>query len=248
MDRHEVVLRDLGDAVQAARKARGLTRRALAQRSGVSERFLAEIEAGRGNPSLLRLDDLALALDASVADLLRPRGADAVGRARALALLGLRGAGKSTVGKMLAAELGWSFVELDAVVEEQSGLALQELFELHGDDYYRRSERQALEHVLAGSDPLVLATGGGLVTEPRTFEVLRQRSKTVWLRAAPEDHWARVVAQGDTRPMQGHDRAFEHLCTILAERERLYRLADATVDTTGRSPEQVCARLVALVG
>jgi XRE family transcriptional regulator, aerobic/anaerobic benzoate catabolism transcriptional regulator len=239
-----VMLANLGGAVRQSRKVHGWTRRQLAVKSGVSERFLADIETGRGNPSLLRILDLATCLGTTPAALLQASPRLAVARGRVVALLGLRGAGKSSVGERLASSLGWRFIELDALVEEQAGLGLPEMFELHGQPYYRRMERQALESVLDTSDPVVVATGGGLVTEPTTFELLQGGAETVWLRASPEDHWERVVAQGDMRPMQGHDEAFAHLCAILEERERLYEKAHLTIDTSAATLEAVCGELV----
>lgn len=246
MDAKSEFLRSLGRQVHALRKDRSWSRRELSQRSGVSERFLAEIESGRGNPSLGRLYDLSLSLGTTPAAVLQsaPMRSLASGSgARTIALLGLRGAGKSSVGLALAERLQWPFVELDIVVEEQAGMRLAELFELHGQAYYRRLERQALETVLKRADPVVLSTGGGLVTEPRTYELLQANTDTVWLRAAPEDHWERVVAQGDTRPMQGNDEAFVHLCSILQERERLYEQAQFTVDTSATPFEEVCVQV-----
>lgn len=241
------MLANLGHTVRGLRKARGWTRRELAEHSGVSERFLAEIETGRGNPSLLKVFDLASCLGTTPSALLRTAPPAVSGGRRIVALLGLRGAGKSSVGKRLADKLGWKFVELDSLVEEQAGLSLSEMFELHGQAYYRRMERQALESLLDGDDPVVLSTGGGLVTEPATFELLQSCAETVWLRAKPEDHWERVVAQGDTRPMQGNDEAFAHLCAILEERERLYEKAGVTIDTSATSLDDVCAELASRV-
>ena len=246
MDAKSTLLSNLGRTVRAARQARSWTRRELAQRSGVSERFLAEIENGRGNPSLARLFDLAVSLDTTPEGLLRrPALKDPEGEGRRIvALLGLRGAGKSSVGARLAERLACGFVELDQVVEEQSGLSLAEMFELHGQGYFRRQERLALEHLLEQGEPLVLATGGGIVTEPATFELLRKHAHTVWLKAQPQDHWSRVVAQGDMRPMQGDDdEAYLHLVSILEERERLYEQAHVTVETSGCSLDEVCEAL-----
>lgn len=254
MDAKAEFLQALGHRVHGLRKARSWSRRELAQQSGVSERFLAEIENGRGNPSLGRLYDLALSLGTTPAALLpaAPPGSLAptgVGSTqRTIALLGLRGAGKSSVGRALAERLQRSFVELDALVEERAGMRLAELFDLHGQAYYRRLERQALEAVLERVDPVVLSTGGGLVTEPRTYDLLQARAETVWLRASPEDHWQRVLAQGDTRPMQGNDEAFTHLCSILQERERLYEQAHLTIDTSTTPFDEVCSQLVEKFG
>lgn len=228
------MLKNLGMTVRGLREARSWTRRELARRSGVSERFLAEIESGRGNPSLLRILDLATSLNTTPGGLLGAPTVAAEVR-QVVALLGLRGAGKSTVGAALASALGWEFVELDDRVEQLAGLSLGEMFELHGQDYYRRQERQALDGLFGGGAPLVLATGGGLVTETATFDRLREGAFTIWLRARPEDHWERVIAQGDMRPMEGNDEAFAHLRAILAERERLYAQAEWTFDTSSKT-------------
>lgn len=248
MDPKILLQTNLGVAVRDRRKARGWSRRELAAQSGVSERFLAEIETGRGNPSLSRLFDLAVSLQTTLVELLQDAAASPMGDRQVIALLGLRGAGKSSVGRELADRLGWQFVELDALIEEQSGLRLSEMFELHGQPYYRRMERQALESLLEAGEPVVLATGGGLVTEPETFELLKRHAKTVWLRARPEDHWERVVAQGDTRPMQDNDEAFAHLCAILEERERLYEQAQVTVDTSGVELSELVANVQTALG
>jgi len=233
------VLRRLGELVRALRKARGWSRRELSHRSGISERFLADVEGGSANPSLLKLLDLGQALSVDLALLLGGLGG-ASGRARpTIALLGLRGAGKSTVGPLLAQRLGWPFVELDALVEEVTGLLLGEIFQVHGEAYYREAERQALERLLVGSPRCVVAVGGGLVTSPATFALLRGAARTVWLRAAPEDHWQRVLAQGDTRPMADNERAFADLRRILAEREPLYCQAESTVETSGKDVHAV---------
>ena len=249
MDEKLAFLQSLGRQVHSLRKARSWSRRELAEHSGVSERFLAEIENGRGNPSLGRIYDLAVSLETTPVALMQPAGmvslssAQAAAGARTIALLGLRGAGKSSVGKALAERLERPFVELDVLIEEQSGMRLAELFELHGQAYYRRLERQSLKTVLERDEPVVLSTGGGLVTESRTYALLQEHAATVWLRATPEDHWERVVAQGDTRPMQGNDEAFVHLCAILEERERLYEQAQLTIDTSTTSFDDVCSQL-----
>lgn len=242
MRHHRAWLTDLGARLRELRKARGWSRRELAGASRISERFLADVETGSGNPSLLRLFELADALGTTPAALLGDAGA---GGARVIALLGLRGAGKSSVGKRLARALGWRFVELDARVEQRSGLTLPEIFAIHGEAHFRRVEREALLAVLDEAEPTVLATGGGIVTEPETFELLKRRATTVWLRARPEDHWGRVVAQGDTRPMANNGQAFADLGAILEQRERLYRQAQLTVETSGRSVAAIGAELAA---
>lgn len=236
MVHHHPLLRHLGETVRALRKARGWSRADLAAQTGISLRFLADVESGTANPSLLRLCELAQALGTEVQTLLAGASVDvrAERTTRHIALLGLRGAGKSTVGPLVAARLGRGFVELDDHIESETGLQIAELFQVHGEAYYRQAERQALERVLAGT-ACVVAVGGGLVTEPATFSLLRAVATTVWLRAAPEDHWQRVLAQGDTRPMADNERAFQDLRRILAAREPLYRQADLVVDTANRS-------------
>jgi XRE family aerobic/anaerobic benzoate catabolism transcriptional regulator len=148
-----------------------------------------------------------------------------------VALLGLRGAGKSTIGPKLAERLGLPFVELDRVIEQAAGLSLAELFELHGEAYYRRLERETLGTLLSGGG-VVVATGGSLVSDRETYQMLRERATTVWLRARPEDHFSRVLTQGDRRPMAAHPHAMSELKALLAARERLYAQADHTVDTS----------------
>ncbi|MGE0143969.1 MAG: shikimate kinase [Planctomycetota bacterium] len=218
------------------------TRRELANRTGVSERFLAEIEAGRANPSVLTICDLAAAFECEPVELL---GGHPPARAKSrsnppIALLGLRGAGKSTVGRELSVRLGLPFVELDAEVERRTGMKLGQIFELNGESSFRRSEREALRALLDDDrGALVIATGGGIVTDPETFALLRERTWTVWLEARPQDHWQRVVAQGDTRPMQGQDAAFDGLVAILDQRRRLYSQAAITVQTSGRDVRSI---------
>jgi XRE family aerobic/anaerobic benzoate catabolism transcriptional regulator len=243
VDHHHPLLASLGKAVRSLRQARGWTRRELARESGISERFLADVERGLANPSVLRLLVLAQALGTGLGELV---GSSVAAVDRSLvALLGLRGAGKSTVGPLLANALGRKFVELDARVEAMTRLGLGELFELHGEAYYRRAERQALQEIVASEPRCVLAVGGGLVTEAETFSLLRSVATTVWLRARPADHWERVRAQGDLRPMADNARAFEDLGQILAEREPLYRRADLTVDTSRRSASEVVQAVLA---
>jgi XRE family aerobic/anaerobic benzoate catabolism transcriptional regulator len=228
----------VGARVRAQRERRGLTRRELSERSGVSERFLAQLETGQGNISLARFADVAAALAASPAELLA--GTEEARRPAAVALLGVRGAGKSSVGARLAARLGAPFVELDQTIEHTAGLTLGELFELHGEAHYRRLEREALRAVLDGS-PVVLATGGSIVSDSGSYALLRSRARTIWLRARAEDHWDRVIRQGDRRPMAENPHAFAELRQLLAAREPLYARAHHIVDTSGRSVDEVIA-------
>jgi XRE family aerobic/anaerobic benzoate catabolism transcriptional regulator len=291
------LLAALGRRIRAAREARGESRSALAARSGVSLRFLAQLESGSANISLLRLHEVAQALGLGIAPLLEeaatPRPAvSGISRAprharqllaqptaRAavealvagrtepelqevrdwlaarfamaggplVALLGLRGAGKSTVGHRLARRLRVPFYELDALIETAAGIPLAQIFELQGDAYYRRLERETLARFLATTPAGVLATGGGLVTDPETYALLRRRCRTVWLRAEPELHWQRVMRQGDRRPMRDNPAAMQELRALLAARTPLYAQSDHTIDTTGQSAVHVTARIAALI-
>ncbi len=229
----------LGRRVRQRRLHLGLTLRDLAARAALSARFLMEVEAGRGNISLRRLAAIAHALGAELAELVAAPRPEA-GRPM-VALLGLRGAGKTTVGRGLARRLKVPFLELDTVIAERAGLALGEVFSLYGEDYYRRLEREVLTDLLSAARPGVIAVGGGLVTAPDTFALLRRHAVTVWLRARPVDYWNRVMKQGDQRPMKEHPQARDALRDIIARREPLYRQADVTVDTTTLTVAQTVA-------
>lgn len=231
----------LGARVRGLRKERGLTIARAADASGLSERFLSDVEAGRGNISVVKLDRLARALGSSPASLLETEGPLRV------ALLGLRGAGKSTVGALVARRFSAPFFELDALVERAAGLPLAELFAVHGEAYYRRIEREALARLLAEPGSFVLAVGGSLVTDPATFGMLASATTTVWLKAKPSEHMNRVAEQGDRRPMTARSDAMTELKSILAARAPLYAKANHTVDTSGVAPEKVAERVVGVV-
>jgi len=221
--------------VRKLRKARGFTRAALAERSGLSVRFLARIEASEGNVSLVRLGHLAEALGTTPGELIRPED-DPTG---VLALVGMRGAGKSTVGPILARRLSVPFVEMDAWIVEASGLPLDQIFELHGERYYRKLERETMERILDRERAAVIAAAGGVVNEPTTWRLLLERTTVVWLRARPEDHWSRVVGQGDRRPMADHPDAMAELRAMLSARQSRYAQAHVVVDTSERDPGEI---------
>jgi XRE family aerobic/anaerobic benzoate catabolism transcriptional regulator len=235
----------VGAAVRGHRERLGWSRRELATQSGVSERFLAQLETGDGNISLRRFADVARALGTAPSALLAP--ADAPSGITPIALLGVRGAGKSSVGSALARRLGVSFIELDQRIEQTAGLPLGEVFALHGEAYYRRIEREVLTQLLAEPAPMVVATGGSIVNDPVNYALLRARCRTFWLHARAEDHWSRVVAQGDLRPMGENPHAFAELSALLAARAKLYGQADHTVDTTGRRVSQVVTAIAELL-
>lgn len=251
-------LRALGDRVRTARGSTGLSRRALSERTNISERYLAQLEGGSGNISISLLNRVAQALNvpitALVADedpmvallstapddkrqrvisLLSPEP-DHGGR---IALIGLRGAGKSTLGRLVAARLGVPFHELADQIAAAAGVSVSELFALYGLDGYRRLEREALDRMISGG-PMVLAVAGGIVEHPETFATLLKNFQTVWLRARPDEHMERVRAQGDERPMAGNPQAMRDLRALLTARESEYARASLTVDTSGRTARE----------
>src|SRR6195256_1373862 len=229
----------LGERVRAWRTEHGMTRKQLSVASGVSERYLAQLEAGQGNMSVLLLRKVARAMGVGVERLVREEDP----QQKPIALLGLRGAGKSTLGAKLAEALKVPFVELDREVEKEAGAQLGEVFAMYGQDAFRRFERRALQRVLNQKERAVIAAGGSLVTDPDTYQLLLDRCLCVWLKAAPEEHMARVIAQGDMRPFKGRSAALDEIRRLLADRERLYGRADVTLDTSGKSLRQSLAEI-----
>src|SRR2546427_6023869 len=224
----ESVLSQIGRRVRARRTSMGWTLKEIAERSGISPRFLCDLEAGKGNISVARLADVAEALDVPIVSLVSTDEEEK----RVVALVGLRGAGKSTVGKALAKHLGVRFIELDALIESDTNLVLGELFSLHGEAYYKRRAYDLLVKVLMQNEPMVIATGGSVVTDPETWQLLKRRTYTVWVKATPEDHWKRVLVQGDIRPMANRTSAMGELRSILSLRAPLYAEAAQTIDTS----------------
>jgi XRE family transcriptional regulator, aerobic/anaerobic benzoate catabolism transcriptional regulator len=271
----------VGELVRLARARRGMARRQLAQASGASERYLAQIESGQGNPSVSMLKAIAEALDLpvvallpridgrtaeldrivdllvqlpqselrAVADMIENRVAReaAPDRARRIALVGLRGAGKTTLGRMLADHRGVPFIELDRIVEQDYGARVPDLIEMAGIATFRRHERACLERVIAEHAAAVIATAGGIVSSPETYALLLRRTHTVWIKARPEEHMARVMEQGDFRPMAQNREAMSDLNAILEARRADYARAQAQLDTAGETAEASFAKLRQIV-
>jgi XRE family aerobic/anaerobic benzoate catabolism transcriptional regulator len=228
----------LGERVRAWRAEHGTTRKALASSSGVSERFLAQLESGQGNISVLRLRALAHAMRVPLESLVSETQ-----KKELVALIGLRGAGKSTLGAKLAEALKAPFVELDKEVEKEAGAALGEVFAMYGQDAFRRFERRALERVLAQHERAVIAVGGSLVTDAATYDLVLNRCRCVWLKTSPQEHMARVIAQGDMRPFKGRSAALDEIRKLLEDRESLYARAGLAVDTSGKTVKQSLTEL-----
>ena len=238
----------LGRRVRELRENQELTRKVLAQEANVSERYLGQLESGEGNISVILLRRIAVALHVPLTSLFPADSGVADARRRRIALIGLRGAGKTTLGSMLATHLSVPFIELDREVERDAGLPTSEIFTLYGQAGYRRTERRCLERTLTAHEQAVIAVGGGVVSEGDTFQLLLAHCYTVWLKAAPEEHMARVIAQGDLRPMAGNQEAMTDLRRILTSREPLYGKADAVVDTSARTLQESFAALRHVIG
>ena len=276
----EAYLIELGQRVRSMRAVRGMSRKVLAQASGVSERYIAQLESGQGNVSIVLLRRVAEATGAPLEDLVaepahqpqdwallrellrkaapaviadvkavlggqtveRPQPAHiAVDR---VALIGLRGAGKSTLGRMAAERLGWRFVELNKEIEREAGFSIGEVFSLYGQDGYRRYEAAALERIIAEPGAMILATGGGIVSEPVTFERLLASFFSIWVKTSPAEHMSRVRKQGDLRPMGADKAAMAELITILQSREPFYSRARISLDTSNATLEQSLAAML----
>lgn len=240
------LLNELGQRIREMRTAAGLNVSELARESGLSRRYVTETEAGRANPTIGKLAALAAALRVPLRELC-DLGQATSSRTERIALLGLRGAGKSSIGRRLALALDAPFIELDRRVEELAGMPLGELFDLEGVETFRRLEREALERVLAEGGRQVIATSGSIVDSEETFERLRRACHTVWLRAEPEEHLARVLAQGDRRPVEGRPRALEELRGLLERREPMYAACDLTLVTSQRGQDELVEELAAAI-
>lgn len=268
----------LGERIRELRARRGMTRKMLAQQSGVSERYLAQLETGHGNISIILLRQIAQGLGLPIVDLVREeteqpaelaqfvqfltrlppktvswarelveselRTAEKSLRKQRIALIGLRGAGKTTLGTRLAKDLNVPFIELAKTIEKEAGAELSEIFSLYGQGAYRRYERRSLESVIENNPSFVLIPGGSIVSEAATFDLLLSECFTIWLKASPEEHMARVLEQGDYRPIKDSQEAMDDLRRILAGRLEMYGRADAVIDTSGRTVDESFADML----
>jgi XRE family aerobic/anaerobic benzoate catabolism transcriptional regulator len=264
-DEKSSILRDVGALVRNERARRGMTRRALAEACQTSERYLAQIESGAGNPSVLVLDAIARVFGLAAADLM-PAGeairrlrnlpqdklaalmraveaGASANRARRIALVGLRGAGKSTLGAALAARLRMPFIEIDKMVEQEYGAPVATLFEVYGQGTFRRYERECLQRIVAEFDSAIIATAGGIVADDGTFSQLLDQAHVIWLQASPAEHMRRVMEQGDFRPMSHNRDAMNDLVAILDARAADYGRAHARLDTSGKDVPTCLAEL-----
>lgn len=271
----------LAQRVRLARAQRGMTRKQLAEQSGISIAYLARVESGTGNISLGLLHKLAVALNIPIESFLTPEethGADFTvileflkrqrpdelarirrmlleksaapnHQTRRVALVGIRGVGKSTLGPILAGRLGVPFVELNREIEKEAGLAVSEIFMLYGQQGYRQLERRCLERVIVTHPKVVLATGGGIVTEPATYELLLSSFYTIWLKAKPQVMFERVMAQHDARiaSPQLRSDALDNIARTFEARKHLYQLAHASFDTSGKAPDAIGRALLAML-
>jgi XRE family aerobic/anaerobic benzoate catabolism transcriptional regulator len=268
----------LGNKTRAARKSRQLSRRALSELSGVSQRYLAQLEAGSGNMSIALLDKVATALGCDLAwlvskqespqwaenslemryhrlpdklrcqiDTILEQASMPQGRGQRIALIGLRGAGKSTLGRIIAAQTGVEFVEINDFIRQKAGMSLSELMELYGPEEYRKMEFQLLQDICAEKTEVILALSGGIVEDSKSVQLLNKACHTVWLKAAPEDYMARVRAQGDDRPMSGQPEAMQILRSILERRQAAYGNADYQIETSGKNVGESSRELLALI-
>ncbi len=273
------IVRAVGHLLRRARAKRGMTRAQLAHQSGASERYLAQIEGGQGNPSVVMLKSIADALELpliellprangegaamahildmlarmpatelpAIAELIAKRAAEESDRGSRIALIGLRGAGKSTLGQRLATELGFPFIELDRLVEQEYGAHIPDLIEMAGLATFRRYERSCLERVIHKHQQAVIAVAGGIVANAETYGMLLQRTQAVWIKARPEQHMSRVMQQGDFRPMAHNREAMADLVAILDARRADYKRAHAVLDSSNDAVERSLEKLLRIV-
>ena len=236
----------IGAHVRTRRQARGMSRRMLSKISGVSERYLAKLETGNGNVTVGILHRLSLVFGCAVEDLIggnaRPNGE----KGHRLALLGVRGGGKTTLGRSISAKRGIPFIEISSQVQAVSGMEVGEVISLYGHDGFRRYEEEAIASIIEDYDKVIIAIGGGIVETPENYNLLLRHFHTVWIKTSAAEHIGRVRAQGDERPMVGFAAAEEHLANMLSQREADFSRADLVIDTSSVSVECSVAKLTEL--
>jgi len=275
------LLREIGRVIRGARAKQGMTRKMLAKHTGMSERFIAQMESGDGNPSILSLDAIARGLNLDLFDLLPPVAPEEArrralvhlrqlpvdevkaflqafsypgavplpsARGKRIALVGLRGAGKSTLGAMLAERIGMQFIELDKIIEQEHGAPVATLFDVYGQATFRRYEREVLTRLVATNSAAVIATAGGIVADESTFAQLLDQTHVIWLQASPAEHMQRVMEQGDFRPMGQNSDAMNDLVAILDARAPDYGRSHARLDTSRSSLESCVNELIRIAG
>jgi XRE family aerobic/anaerobic benzoate catabolism transcriptional regulator len=270
-------LNNIGLIVKKYRAKRGITRNLLASLSGISIRYLAQLEAGKANPTISILKNIAYALNMSLSDMLFENehneiqlgtldkklskfSSEQVKKVHNLveniyrentvkknknkiAFIGLRGAGKSTLGNMLYKEFNTPVFEVSNEIEILGGMNINEIIELGGQGMYRRFEYDIVSSFHKNHDNLILLTGGSIVSEKETYNYLLNNYFTVWIKASPMEHMSRVLMQGDSRPMNSNPRAMEDLNNILNERVSLYSKADLIIDTENSSIKESYSKL-----
>ena len=239
--------RRIGGHVRALRRARGLPRRVLSEISGVSERYLAQLESGNGNVTVGILHRLSLVFGCAVEDLVAGGARPNTEKGHRLALLGVRGGGKTTLGAAISAARGVPFIEMSSQIETVSGMDVGEVISLYGQEGFRRYEEEAIASIIEDHDRVVLAVGGGIVEAAANYDLLLRHFHTIWVKASSAEHIGRVRAQGDERPMAGFAAAEEHLSNMLEQREADFSRADLVISTSGVSADRSVAELQELI-
>lgn len=274
----DILMRRVGDRVRGVREMKGISRKQLSESSGLSLRYLAQLEAGEGNISIALLSKLASSLGhkmewfldeedpwnsdlykfielfrasnsrqrEKIFDILRSENFSGE-RSDRFCLIGLRGAGKSSLGKQVAQDLDLTFIELTSIIEDNAGMPVNEVVALYGQEGYRHLELEALKHVAKNHEKVILAVAGGVVSDPDNFNYLLSHFNTIWIKAKPEEHMLRVMAQGDMRPMSGNPEALSQLKRILENRMPLYERAHSLLDTSEKSFEQSSEELSSMI-
>ena len=237
----------IGGYVRTLRQARGMSRRMLSKISGVSERYLAQLETGNGNVTVGILHRLSLVFGCAVEDLVAGGAKPNLKKGNRLALMGVRGGGKTTLGTAISVKHGVPFIEISKQVRAVSGMDVGEVISLYGQEGFRRYEEEAIASIIENYDKVVIAIGGGIVETRENYDLLLHHFHTVWIKASAAEHIERVRAQGDERPMAGFAAAEEHLANMLSQRKAEFNRADLVIDTGGVPIDYSVAKLTELI-